>query len=198
MKSASHPSNQWEAAEKETEKSKFGKIFQREDIKKNIVETLIVNVIEAKSQKAKNKAEQTLKNVLDNIEKRNMKKQIEEDEKLGLKLLQEDRKQEKNKEENDSINSIRFLEQPMVNERRIGHLNGPLYSPSLGETKGRNQVTSLSGNRPNTTLTNHSSTKTYAKSKLVKKPDGQTQFQDLRYNEDSPDYDHEEIIMIED
>ena len=84
----------------------------------------------------------------------------------------------------------------MVNERRIGYLNGPLYSPSLGETKGRNQVTYLSGNRPNTTSTRRSSKKTYAKNKLVKKMNGQKQFLDQRQNEDSPDYDHEEITTI--
>ena len=86
----------------------------------------------------------------------------------------------------------------MVNERRAGHLNGPSYSPSLGETKGRNQVDSLSGNRPITTSTNRSSRKTYTKIRLVKKPDGHKQFQDLRNFEDLPDYDHEEIITIED
>ena len=60
-----------------------------------------------------------------------MKKQIDEDEKLGLSILQEDRKKENNEKHNNSINSIRDLKQPMVNERTTENLKGPLYPPSL-------------------------------------------------------------------
>ena len=117
-----------------------------------------------------------------------MKKQIEEDDKISLTIMKEDRKKEKNKKENNSINSIRYLEQPMVNERNTENLKGPLYPPSL------------SGNRPkthtNTTSTKRCSKKTYDKKILVKKTNGQKQFLDQRQNEDSPDYDHDENKTI--
>ena len=194
------PWYQQPAADSEPEKSRFEEIFEGEEEEKMLVENLIVNVIQAKKESTKHKAEQKLKNILEVIDDRNKNIQIQEDEEMSLKILQEDRKQEKKKEENNSINLSDYI---MVKqkERRAGQLNEPSYSPALGEMKGSKQDSSLSGSQlPNTTSNIHSSRKmTHAKQKEVKKPDGNNKkIQDLKNETDLPNYNHIEIITIED
>ena len=146
-----------------------------------------MNVIDEQNNKQRKKAEQILENVLINIEKDKMKKQIEDDEKLGLLILKEDRREDINEKHKISINSIN---KPMINERNIGNLKKTLHPLPLENAKNNNKVTYLSGNNTktniNTTSTKRTSKMTNDKKTLIKKTNGQKQYLDQTQNQNLP------------